>query len=361
MPKLSPLRPSLISAVVFLGFAICASGQDCSGQATLNRHGVVSLEVKKIKKTTGQVIEERGTGFIITPQGYVLTADHVVARDASIDEVKISGAVGSLFGTTSPLRIVDKDKSSDVALLKFLDESHLYSPIRLGDPWDVSVGSPLCSVGFSAPLNADFHANVGSLSSLTGQDEDHGVYNLWTTQLPSNIGESGSPVLRLPDKGVVAIKYGGESPSAVQNMNYIIPINLAGLLILKYAGISIPRSTLNAAPEVSNATVQKLDGDEQVIPVGAWKEFRVRVVDGNGKPVVGAKVAWRTPGGSTLTYVTETDSQGVATATNLYTFPTTGDYTQTAAVVARSTLTGFIDLSKIPIQGSIASFMFKQN
>jgi hypothetical protein len=343
-----------------LGCAHCALGQDCSGQATLSRQGVVSLIVKKIKKTTGQVIEGSGTGFIITPQGYLITADHIVARDASIDEVKIVGAIGSLFASTSALRVIDEDKSSDVALLKFLDESHLYIPIKLGDPWDVPIGASLCSIGFSAPLNVDFHATVGSLSSLSGQDDVHGVNNLWTTQLPSNVGESGSPVIRLPDKGVVGIKYGGENPATVQNINYIIPINLAGPLMSKYAGIFIPRAASNATPLVANVSVQKIDGDQQTIPLGDWKEFRAKVVDTNGKPVPGAKVAWRTPAGGSLTFVSETDANGVATATNLYTFPTVGEYTQTATVVGKDTPIGFVDASKVPIQGSIASFAFAQ-
>src|ERR1700681_4409728 len=76
---------ALIFAALCLGDIDRSSGQDCSSQATLLRQGVVSLEVKKVKKTTGQVIQGHAAGFIVTPQGYVLTADHIVARDASID------------------------------------------------------------------------------------------------------------------------------------------------------------------------------------------------------------------------------------------------------------------------------------
>lgn len=357
-----PFAPlAAILVLLLTGGGISTSAQDCSGQATLYRQGVVSLEIKKVKKDTGQVMEAHGTGFIISPEGYVLTADHVVARDSSIDDVRIIGAIGSLFANTTPLRFVDEDRTSDVAILKFLDGSHQYSPIKLGSPYDVQVGAALCSVGFSAPLNADFHATVGSLSSLTGQDDDHGVNNLWTTQLPSNVGESGSPVIRLPDKGVIAIKYGGENPAHVQNVNYIIPINLAGPLILKYTGIFIPRPTSNSS-ELTKLTVQKIDGDQQIIPIGGWREFRAKVVDTTGKPVAGAKVAWTTPAGGTLAFVSETDANGVASATNLYTFPVVGDYAQTAVVVGKDTPTGFQDSSKLSSQGNfaLASFNFKQ-
>jgi S1-C subfamily serine protease len=337
-----------------------AVGQDCTAPASQYRQGVVSLNIKKIKKETGQVTVGDGTGFVVSPAGYVLTADHLVARDPTTDDVKLNGSLGSIYATPSPLRIVDEDKAADIALLKFLDESHQYVPIRLGNPWDVAIGAELCSLGYSVPLHADYRTTVGSLSSLTGQDDANAVNNLWTTQLPSNVGESGAPVLRLPDKGLVAIKYGGERPGVAQNVNYIIPINLAQPLLWKYAGIVLPHPISEATQEIAGLKLQKVAGDKQVIPVGGWKNFAIKVVDPSGKPVAGAKVAWRTPTGGSETYVSQTDGTGVASATNLYTFPVAGDYTQTATVVGSDTPTGFVDDSKSLAQGTATSFTFEQ-
>ena len=217
----------LIVAVTLASSGLHALAQDCTDQAKEDRSAVVSLTVKKIKKSTGQVIAGSGTGFIVSPQGYVLTADHVIERDATIDEVQIDGAVGSLYATKSPMRIVEEEKGADVAMLQFRDGSHAYVPIRLGNPFNVQSGAQMCSLSYSAPINADYHITTGSLSSLSGEDVANGVNNLWTTQLPSNEGESGAPVVQLPEGGVVAIKYGGERPGVAQNVNYIIPINLA--------------------------------------------------------------------------------------------------------------------------------------
>lgn len=335
-------------------------GQDCTGPASHYRQGVVSLNVKKVKKETGQVTEGSGTGFVVSPAGYVLTADHLVARDPNTDEVKLTGSLGSIYASPSPLRIVDEDKASDVALLKFLDESHQYKPIRFGNPWDVPIGAELCSLGYSVPLHSDYRTTVGSLSSLTGQDDANGIDNLWTTQLPSNVGESGAPVLHLPDKGLVAIKYGGERPGVAQNVNYIIPINLAQPLLWKYAGIILPHPTVDSTRELLRLTLEKVAGDSQVIPIGGWENFKIKVVDPSGKPVSGAKVAWRTPLGGSLTYVSQTDNSGEASATNLYTFPAAGDYTQTVTVVSPNTPTGFVDASKDLAQGPGTSFTFQQ-
>lgn len=357
-----PMSPK-IAVIVACTLALipsCAFGQDCTAPASQYRQGVVSINIKKVKKDTGQVTEGNGTGFVVSPAGYVLTADHLVARDPTTDDVKLAGSLGSIYAISTPLRIVDEDKTVDVALLKFLDDSHQYLPVRLGNPWDVSLGAQLCSLGYSIPLHADYRTTVGSLSSLTGQDDANGVNNLWTTQLPSNVGESGAPVLLLPDKGLVAIKYGGERPGIAQNVNYIIPINLAQPLLWKYAGIILPHPSTEGALEIISLKLQKIVGDLQVIPIGGWKNFSIKVVDPSGKPVAGAKVAWRTPTGGSLTYVSQTDESGVASATNLYTFPTPGDYVQTATVVSKTTPTGFVDSAKGLAQGAATSFTFEQ-
>jgi S1-C subfamily serine protease len=332
-----------------------AHGQDCSSQATQSRQAVVSLRVKKTKKETGQVIESAGTGFIVSPQGYVLTAAHVLELDSTIDDMKIEGSRGSLFAPSTPLRFVDDDKQSDIALLQFLDSSQLYIPVPLGNPWIVPIGAPLCSVGFSAQLNADYRSTTGSLSALTGQDPSHAVNNLWTTQIPSNVGESGAPVLHLPGRTVVAIKYGGER--VAQNVNYVIPLNLAQPLLFKYAGILLPH--LDLFTELK-ARLEKVVGDKQVIPVGGWQTFQVKVVGADGKPMQGAKVAWQTPTGGALTFVAETDQLGIASAMNLYTFATAGSYLQTARIVNNNTPTGFIQADKIQLPGPSTLFTFQQ-
>lgn len=356
--KITHFEIKAVFSLVFVLESVLAFAQDCTTPAAQYRQGVVSLDVKKVKKVTGQIAEGNGTGFVVSPAGYVLTADHLVSRDPNIDDVKINGSLGSIYAAPSPLRVVDEDKAADVALLKFLDQSHQYQPIRIGNPWDVPIGAELCSLGYSVPLNADYRANVGPLSSLTGEDDANGVNNLWTTQLSSNLGESGSPVLRLPDKGLVAIKYGGERTA--QSVNYIIPINLAQPLLSKYVGITIPHPNLDATSEIEQFKLEKVSGDLQVVPIGGWKNFTVKVVNVEGKPVPGVKVAWRTPVGGGLTYVSKTDDSGEASATNLYTFPTVGNYVQTAFIVNQNIPTGFVDASKNLPQGPEASFTFQQ-
>lgn len=215
-------------------FGSSASGQDCSKFAAANRQAVVSLSIEKTRKETGVVEKASATGFIVSDEGHVLTAYHVIASDANYDEISIFGAIGSLNAPRAPMRVVEESKTSEVALLQFKDSSAKYTPVELGDPWNPAVGSQLCGLGFSAPLKEDYRVTTGTLSSRNSEDESAGVKNLWTTQMPSNYGESGAPVVELTSGKVVALKYGGKDPSKAQNVNYLIPINLAESMIRKH-------------------------------------------------------------------------------------------------------------------------------
>jgi hypothetical protein len=367
------IRALLGSVCTLTLFALAAAGQDCTKHATSFNHGIVHLTVKKTQKETGVVIEGKGTGFVVSPQGFVITADHLVSRDATTDDVVIVGSIGSMYSASSPLKIVEENGLSDVAMLKFLDSSRSYEPIRLGCPWKLQAGALLCSLGYSSKPMQDYHATTGTLSSLSGEDKPNKVNDLWTTQMPSNEGESGSPVLLISDGGVIAVKYGGV-PTA-QNVNYIIPIYHAQSMLLTYTGSPLPQCEIAAEQLKSEAAMYqysttaffkgkllKSSGDQQVIPIGGWHEFEVTVVDPSGKPVQGAKVAWQTPVGGSLTYVAETDRSGVARSTNLYTFPTKGTYFQTARVVDPKTPVGFVDATIIAPRATStpAVFEFKQ-
>lgn len=224
-------------------------GQDCTQFAADYRLAVISISVERTRRETGAVTKASGTAVIVSRDGYALCAYHVVAGDADTDDVRVFGAIGSLHALKGEMRVVSEDKSSDIALLQFKDNSRLYVPIPLGNPFKVQIGAQLCSLSFSYPLNADYHPTTGTLSSRTGQDDSAGVKNLWTTQMPSNSGESGPPVLDLNNGGVVALKYGGvvalKNPSSdksdelVQNVNYLVPINLAEPMLRKYVGLSV--------------------------------------------------------------------------------------------------------------------------
>lgn len=277
------------SAALLLTLARPVPGQtvqDCSQTYGLYRQSVVRLTVRlTMKKPAGSVATVFGTGFVVNSRGHVLTANHIVAGDENTAEVRIVGQLGSIEAPKIPMNPLSLDKSKDIAILAFADDSHPYQPVKIGDPWGVIPGNPVCSLGF--PLEQDFFVTNGEISSLTGSDPGVGVNNLWKTAMPSNRGESGAPVFDLKRGGVVvALKYGALEQA--QNLNYLIPINLAESMLRDYSNVIIPRNAsaveATPTPAPSEPTLQSVQVRFE-LPPGDDKdhdtEVAISIVKGN--------------------------------------------------------------------------------
>jgi len=151
--------------------------------------------------------------------------------------------------------------------------------------------------------------------------------------------------------------FGGD-PVTSQRMSMLIqtlfPPNIAAQII----GDS-PGKSLNASINMG-LVIEKVSGDNQVIPLRHWGNFAVRVLDGTNRPVVGAKVAWQMSVLGTFTYVGATDDEGISTATNIYTSFAPATRTQLAEVVDRDTPVGFTDAAKVKRIAGPVIFNFDQ-
>ena len=212
------MKSGLRCSAIFLLLS-CATNLFAQCPSTVierNRSSVVSIHVQKTIKPTGAVTEVYGSGFIVSPSGYLLTNSHVIERDQSVAEISIEGSIGSGRARPIPLEVVAKNTDADIALLRFQNTAEKYTPVALGDPSEVTFQTNLCSIGF--PLNVAFLSVSGTLGSRSAPGGN------WHTQMPSNRGESGAPVFNEMGE-TIAIKVG--SYEGAQNLNVLIPINLA--------------------------------------------------------------------------------------------------------------------------------------
>ncbi|MEM6338511.1 MAG: Do family serine endopeptidase [Pseudomonadota bacterium] len=136
-----------------------------------------------------------GSGFIVDPDGYIITNDHVVSGS---DEIYIK----LLDNTEVPARIIGTDPKTDLALLKINVEKKLpaaefadSSKVRVGDIV-IAIGNPL---GFGGTVTTGI---ISSKGRDLGLNQDELVDDFLQTDAAINTGNSGGPLYDIQGKVV---------------------------------------------------------------------------------------------------------------------------------------------------------------
>src|SRR5262249_60958613 len=128
-----------------------------------------------------------GSGFIINPNGYIVTNNHVVDGATQIS-VKLSD------GRELPGKVVGRDSKTDIALLKV--EASGLTVIPLGDSSASQVGEPVMAIG--NPFGLEQTVTTGIVSA-TGRAIGAGPYDDFIqTDASINPGNSGGPPTTAP-------------------------------------------------------------------------------------------------------------------------------------------------------------------
>jgi putative serine protease PepD len=133
-----------------------------------------------------------GSGFVIRPDGYILTNNHVAAPAANGGNLTVVFSDGS----REPATIVGRNTSYDLAVLKVARTG--LATATLGDSGAVKVGDAAIAIG--APLGLDGTVTAGIISSLdrpvtAGGSGEMAYINAIQTDAAINPGNSGGPLL----------------------------------------------------------------------------------------------------------------------------------------------------------------------
>ncbi len=235
-----------------------------------------------------------GSGFIVSPDGYIVTNNHVIENATKV-EVHFGADENGNGGRTLTARIVGRDPNTDLALLKIDTDQQLPS-IRLGDSDRIRKGDWAIAIGH--PFSFENTLTVGVISakgrSLGLSDETRSFENFIQTDAAINFGNSGGPLLNISGEviGINTAIRGG-----AQGLGFATPVNTAKMLLpqLKqgkvvrgYLGMTISditeetREAFNLQ-EARGALVQSVEPDKPAAKAGIRNGDVVVEID--GKPI----------------------------------------------------------------------------
>jgi serine protease Do len=173
---------------------------------------VVPQNDAKAGAKTQQPQGSRGSGFVIHPDGYVLTAQHVVDKAKEI-EVRLANL------QRMPAKLIAADAQVDLALLK-IDAERELPVLPLGDSDRVRVGE--LAVIFGYPFGRESSMNLGIISRPGRTYQDSAGYEMIQTDAGAYAGGSGGPLLNGRGHVIGLITMASERGS----MGFATPINV---------------------------------------------------------------------------------------------------------------------------------------
>jgi serine protease Do len=193
-----------------------------------------------------RTVRSLGSGFIINPDGMIVTNNHVVdgAR-----EIKATLSDGREFAA----QVLGRDARTDLALLKI--EAHGLAVVPLGDSSQLQVGEAVMAIG--NPFGLEQTVTTGIVSA-TGRVIGEGPYDDFIqTDASINPGNSGGPLINAQGQaiGINAAIFTQTGGSV--GIGFAIPINLAkpvltqladsGRVVRGYLGVTVQRVTPDLA------------------------------------------------------------------------------------------------------------------
>ena len=215
------------------------TGRDASGPVSVNEDAAASLDLlDAYSKAVVTVVEAvgpavvsisigqetprsefeptgAGSGFVLTPDGYILTNSHVVARANKIQTTFIDG-------TRFQATLIGADPATDLAVIRITSSKLPYA--ELGDSAGLRVGQLVIAMG--NPLGFQSSVSSGVISALgrtLRSQESRLIENIIQHTAPLNPGNSGGPLLDARGR--------------------VVGINTAIIALAQGIGFSIPSNT----------------------------------------------------------------------------------------------------------------------
>lgn len=210
-----------------------AGASPAEGVASAVGPSVVNIAVEGVAQSVfgAQQYGAEGSGVIFTPDGYIITNNHVVSdssggSDVPVDKVTVTFATGEKL----PATIVGRDPLTDLAVIK-VDKTGLPAAKFIERFSLVKVGQYAIAIG--SPLGLKNSVTLGIVSGLareidTSGTEQFALIDLLQTDAAISPGNSGGALVDAQGRVIgINVAYLPPNQTGAQNLGFAIPSDLA--------------------------------------------------------------------------------------------------------------------------------------
>jgi serine protease Do len=225
--------PWSLTTLLMVGLvAWLSSGVEAQTPGEVFRKVAPSVVVIRAKghevATSGQTrFSETGSGVLISSDGKVMTAAHVVN---AMDEISVE----FLGGETVKARVVASEPAADLSLLQLerVPAGAKTSPLANSDP--IQVGDPVIIVG--APYGLSYSLSDGLISARWKPNTVYKTMPLaefFQTTATINTGNSGGPMFAMNGEVIGIVSHNISKSGGSEGLGFVVTINTAKKLLLE--------------------------------------------------------------------------------------------------------------------------------
>ncbi len=264
--------------------AATADGLSVGAIYERSNKSVVEITATTGGSQLGGTGSSQGSGFVYDDKGHIVTNQHVVEGATTI-------SVRFWDGSTRAARLVGKDSSTDLAVIRVAARAAFLEPLRLGDSSEVEIGDGVVALG--SPFGLEGTVTSGIVSALHRQmraPNNFTITDSIQTDAAINHGNSGGPLVDQRGR-VIGVNAQIESESGGSDgVGFAIPSNTVRSIITQiiatgeaehaYLGVSMV-----AVP--SGAAVTEVHSGTPAERAGLRPATSTRTVDGQEIPTGG--------------------------------------------------------------------------
>jgi len=170
---------------------------------------------------------ETGSGVLISQDGKVMTAAHVVH---TMDEIHVE----FLGGETVTARVISSEPAADLSLLQLEKVPAGARPARMADSNTVQVGDSVMIVG--APYGLSYSLSTGIISARWAPNtmyKSMPLAEFFQTTATINTGNSGGPMFNMAGEVIGIVSHNISKSGGSEGLGFVVTLNTAKQLLLE--------------------------------------------------------------------------------------------------------------------------------